>query len=604
MLSTDIDSIIENGDKMIEEDYIRKFEQAKRYKPSYEDIKSLKRYLNKFTSLLRYFVDTHHVDDPVALKNITLGLIDMIFEACSHNELVDSRLYELYAIEAILKNKKIIAQELPKIQEDDTIQKIYTADNSRSQRLVVANAYHELLKTEEVARSFNITSDMNFDALLKFYPAKGEERTSILLLKKLFAEKDTNKKIALIIENQKNRCEQYITKNLIESLTSMYDFFHAFEFNEAYIHSYNSSRKKYGFEELEYTIEDLKNSFTPEYLETLSIRELCFLNAFWSNRFAKESSVIKNGFCAIESLDLYQDVIDGKTEFDIPEETLVAALQKTHFITKLLKKTFVKHQKNVHYHELNNPSISISKERDYTPYYTYVAENIQDEYDAFFNEKGITNNNFLRDTAYASTFVNLEMLAYRKKDTSIEPLIKNMLDINHFKNWGLVRNELINGQYVDVIKTNNPLVLVVFDVQGFNMPIGFHMSRKTLTNLSRLSNASCLIPEYQFHEDFIFMNPRTKKLDNIPTNIILPIPKEHKKIIIDKARSDIENKGLWEHFYHLVNGKIPEHFTVPIKKGKQTIYVREPRCYTDLSTGKQYIEDGKNLREVTGDDGR
>src|SRR5699024_9180121 len=141
-------------------------------------------------------------------------------------------------------------------------------------------------------------------------------------------------------------------------------------------------------------------------------------------------------------------------------------------------------------------------------------------------------NNFLEDIAFSTVFINLIRYAYRQKDTILEPLLKNMLNSSHSKNWGLIRNELINGNYIDSIATNSPMVLLAFDIEGFNMPFRFHISRDALTDITRLNNPEYVIPEYQGAEDFVIGN------DVVPSNIIMPIPKSHRKIIMEHANGD------------------------------------------------------------------
>ena len=172
-------------------------------------------------------------------------------------------------------------------------------------------------------------------------------------------------------------------------------------------------------------------------------------------------------------------------------------------------------------------------------------------------------------------------------------MIKGLLNKPSLKNWGIIRNEILAGETLDSFALNKNNVLVAFDVPGFNMPFRFHISKDTLKDLAIQSPTKGLLPEYQGSEDFIVNN------EVIPANIIMPIPKRHKKIITEETSKDNSNPHLWAHFSSLINGKLPEHFVQITKnKKKQFLSSRVPIYYTNIQTGKRYQKIGSKFAEL------
>ena len=216
------------------------------------------------------------------------------------------------------------------------------------------------------------------------------------------------------------------------------------------------------------------------------------------------------------------------------------------------------------------------------------------EYTNFFAKSlAWCKNDLMSDVSLVSPFANLELMTYRKKQFIIQPLIKIILDDSHCKNWGIIRNEYKNnnGYFYDSINANRSMVLVAFDIEGFNMPFRFHVPKDALTDIVCLSTGDYLLPEYQGADDFIINN------EVIPTNIIMPIPKRNKNIIMENAKKD-DNKNFWEHLYFLANGTFPKHLTQPVKSKNKVNNMRLPITYTNLITGKRYIKNNNKFIEV------
>jgi len=594
--------------------YTQKFNSSKKYTPSNVEIKTLKTDINRFIPIAKYFIKTHNVDNKDDLKEAISYFMDIAFRKITDSKYIDSRLYELHAIEDILKDPTIIDKYLNDIQDTPNTHSLYTHNGARSRRLVLVNALDEIRKLEDFAKENAITASTKMQNIVVQAENPKVIKDAIKLAIKMLNKKTLRDKLILMLNEQKEQGEDYIKNNQIESLTSLYEFLNMLGFTRGYISSYNTTKTKYGFPELDYAYSrdnennalSIQEVFSREYLEKLSHRELCFLNAFWSNRFTKDCARLHSAFTAINSLDLWNAILKGKTEFSISDEDASAVLQKANFITSLMRDTFQILQQNIYSAELRQgTSFDGNLTQDYSAYYTKINNAIKNDYTTYFKDKRLISNNFLDDVSFSAPFVNLEMFVYHKKNTTLEPLIKNTLDNNNCKNWGIIRDELENGNFVDSISNNKPMILLGFDVEGFNMPFRFHISKDRLMELAKYSNASYIVPEYQGNEDFMAYNITDNKLEIVPTNIMMPVPKEHRKIIIEKSNSDIQNKNLWEHFYFLMNGTFPKHLTQTVQKSKkQTGTTRLPIIYTDLKTGKRFIKEKNKFISINDDNVR
>lgn len=609
-----INSIIIIGDIMQNNIYTQKFNSSKKYTPSNIEIKTLKADINRFIPISKYFMRIHNVDNKDDLKESISYFMDVAFKKITASKYIDSRLYELYAMEDILKNPSIIDRFYPEIQNTPNTHSLYTANSTRSRRLVLVNALDEIKKLEQFAKDNDITANTKLENIVVQAEDPKKIKDIIKLAIKMLNQKTMRDKLLTMLKIQKEQDETYIKNNQIESLTAIYEFLNMLGFTRGYLTAYNTTKTKYGFPELDYAYSrdnennsmSIQEVFSNEYLQTLSHRELCFLNAFWCNRFTKDCARLNSAFSAINSLDLWDSILKGKSEFSISDEAATAVLQKSNFISGLMRDTFQILQQNIYSAELKQgTNFDGNVSQDYSAYYTKINNAIKNDYNTYFKDKLLISNDFLDDVSFAAPFTNLEMFVYHKKNTTLEPLIKNTLDNNNCKNWGIIRDELDNGTFVDSLSTNRAMVLLGFDVEGFNMPFRFHISKDTLMELSKLSNSSYIVPEYQGNEDFMAYNITERRLEIIPTNIMMPIPKEHRKIIIDKANSDIQNKNLWEHFYFLMNGTFPKHLTQTVQKSKkQTITTRLPIIYTDLKTGKRFIKDKNRFIDINDDNVR
>lgn len=595
---------------MVEKSQVQKFQNCKKYVPSPIKLQSLRNDMSTYIPLAQFFIERYNITDAEDLKSCVAHFVNSIFSSCSDNSYIDSSLYELQAIESILKDPIFIAQEYPRAKDIPNTHTVYTANLSRSKKLALVNAIDEVLTIENFAERNGITASTNpkeVSVNVTNQTTEKEAKKFISLVIDVIKQKSMHSKIVLMLEREKEECQKFIRENQIQSLTSFFDFMNSFGLLERHLSHYLINSRKFGFGDLKYELSTdeyskdsigLKELFSEEFLQTLPLNDLCYLTAFWCNRFAKETANMSAVFSAIDSLGLWQDILDGHTNFSLSDEELVTALQKHKYLSNILSESFSIYQKNVSSREIKEGnSFNGSLSKDYTNYYSKLHNYISEDYFDYFSSHLHGKHNFFDDVIFALPFVNLEMYSYFKKDTTLNPLIKGLLDNPNLKNWGIIRKELVDGKYIDSISENRPKILVAFDIEGFNMPFRLHLLKSDLMDLCKTSNGNFLIPEYQGFKDFIVNN------EVIPSNIIMPIPKRHRAIISEHAKSDGPNKDLWEHLQFLMKGKFPPHLTQTVcKTKKQTVTSRKPIIYTDLKTGKRYVKSNNNFLEVNGNE--
>lgn len=595
---------------MIEKTQVQKFQNCKKYTPSSVKVQALRNDIYTYIPLTQFLIKKYDITDVEDLKFCVSNFVNSIFTTCTHNSYIDSSLYELQAIESILKEPMFISQEYSNAKNMPNTHTVYTANLSRSKKLALVNAIDEVLTIENFAEQKGITATTNpreVSINVTGQTTEKEAKRFISLVVDIIKQKSMHSKIKLMLEREKEECQKFIKENQIQTLTSFFDFMNSFDLLDRYLSSYLVNSKKFGFRDLKYELSTnectkdsigLKELFSEDFLQTLPLKDLCYLTAFWCNRFAKETSSMSAVFSTIDSLDLWQDIIDGHTNFLLSDKELITALQKHKYLSNILGESFSMYQKSVTSREIkegNNFNGSLSK--DYTNYYSKLHNSINKDYFNYFSRHLDGTHNFLDDIVFAVPFVNLEMYSYFKKDTTLNPLIKGLLDNPNLKNWGIIRKELTGREFIDSINENKSKILVAFDIEGFNMPFRLHLLKSDLMDLCQASNGNFLMPEYQGFTDFIVDN------EVIPSNIIMPIPKRHRAVISEHAKSNDANKNLWEHFQFLMKGKFPPHLTQTIcNNKKQPVTSRSPIIYTDLKTGKRYVKNNNNFLEVSCDE--
>ncbi len=594
---------------MLDKTIVQRFNSAKNFIPPAYSISNLREGLNFYIPIIQAFIKKYEITDTAELKDTLEIFVDEIFDTCSKYSYVDSSIYELQAINSILRDIGFITQNYPLLKDKPNTHTVYTSNLERSKKLALINAIDEVSIIEATAEKIGFTPGMNPKNIDIEGVSPEDAKLFLSLASKILSKKTINDKIIEMLKNQKKGCEDRIKESQISFLEALHRYFRGFGLLESYLAKYQNecissgtSSLKYDFSTLQFDKDSvgLDDAFCEDYLKSLNAEELCFLSAFWCNRFAKEATRMDKAFSAINSLDLWQDIIDGKTQFSPSESSLVSALQKYTFLSDLLGESFLLHQKYVFTKEVEQGSnFSDSLSRDYTSFYRQVNKQIGEAYASYFSKELHSDNNFLMDSIFSAPFTNLRTFAYYKKDTTLVPIVKGLLANPHLKNWGIIRNEFLdNGVFVDSV-AQGPKVLLGFDVEGFNRPFRFHMKKDDLMDILKCQGNGYTFPEYQGSQDFIVNNRLLK------SSIIMPIPKRHRPIIREGTKNG-PNKDLWEHLYFLTNGKFPPHLMqeTPSTSNGKPILSRQPVIYTDLRTGKRYTKKQNNYVEVGEDNVR
>lgn len=594
---------------MLDKTIVQRFNSAKNFIPPAYSISNLREGLNFYIPIIQAFIKKYEITDTAELKDTLEIFVDEIFDTCSKYSYVDSSIYELQAINSILRDIGFITQNYPLLKDKPNTHTVYTSNLERSKKLALINAIDEVFIIEATAEKIGFTPGMNPKDIDIEGVSPEDAKLFLSLASKILSKKTINDKIIEMLKNQKKGCEDRIKESQISFLEALHRYFRGFGLLESYLAKYQNecissgtSSLKYDFSTLQFDKDSvgLDDAFCEDYLKSLDAEELCFLSAFWCNRFAKEATRMDKAFSAINSLDLWQDIIDGKTQFSPSESSLVSALQKYTFLSDLLGESFLLHQKYVFTKEVEQGSnFSDSLSRDYTSFYRQVNKQIGEAYASHFSKELHSDNNFLMDSIFSAPFTNLRTFAYYKKDTTLVPIVKGLLANPHLKNWGIIRNEFLdNGVFVDSV-AQGPKVLLGFDVEGFNRPFRFHMKKEDLMDILKCQGNGYTFPEYQGSQDFIVNNRLLK------SSIIMPIPKRHRPIIREGTKNG-PNKDLWEHLYFLTNGKFPPHLMqeTPSTSNGKPILSRQPVIYTDLRTGKRYTKKQNNYVEVGEDNVR
>ena len=594
---------------MLDKTIVQRFNGAKNFIPPAYSISNLREGINFYIPIIQSFIKKYEITDTAELKDTLEIFVDGIFDTCSKYSYVDSSIYELQAINSILRDIGFITQNYPLLKDKPNTHTVYTSNLERSKKLALINAIDEVSIIEATAEKIGFTPGMNPKDVDIEGVSPEDAKLFLSLASKILSKKTINDKIIEMLKNQKKGCEDRIKESQISFLEALHRYFRDFGLLESYLAKYQNecissgtSSLKYDFSTLQFDKDSvgLDDAFCEDYLKSLDAEELCFLSAFWCNRFAKEATRMDKAFSAINSLDLWQDIIDGKTQFSPSESSLVSALQKYTFLSDLLGESFLLHQKYVFTKEVEQGSnFSDSLSRDYTSFYRQVNKQIGEAYASHFSKELHSDNNFLMDSIFSAPFTNLRTFAYYKKDTTLVPIVKGLLANPHLKNWGIIRNEFLdNGVFVDSV-AQGPKVLLGFDVEGFNRPFRFHMKKDDLMDILKCQGNGYTFPEYQGSQDFIVNNRLLK------SSIIMPIPKRHRPIIREGTKNG-PNKDLWEHLYFLTNGKFPPHLMqeTPSTSNGKPILSRQPVIYTDLRTGKRYTKKQNNYVEVGEDNVR
>lgn len=376
-----------------------------------------------------------------------------------------------------------------------------------------------------------------------------------------------------------------LRKSYIEILGFIGDFLKKNGLLNRYIKMNNQKLMGIGLSQLCIKESD-NNILDREKIENMKLDELPVMTAFWFNRYTKEIKDFNNGIFAINTLDLWQDLLDGKTEFDISEKQLKAIFCKTEFID--IVNTMI--DKSIK-EKLNNNTAKITGKQD-----DVVAVDAQEEIDKieelvrveYYNEfEGILPTSYSKiidDLEIALPLSSNTQNAYAHKNEIITTQILSYMRNKKIKNWGYIKEE------------KDGMIILGIDYEGYNMPVKVHIPKKHITKALTEAGLTPQIPMYQGNDD-MFVNGEMLKT-YIITNLTEKQEETIKNLVDENKRSG-QVMNFLEHLNFLRNNsKYPKHLMETVTEKGKTFLVRSPKKYINIETNEIFVKDKKgNLKK-------
>ena len=369
-------------------------------------------------------------------------------------------------------------------------------------------------------------------------------------------------------------------------------FFKRYNLLEKMRNKVNNDYQKVGLEEMQYSLrtdgiqEDVgvENIFEDEYIDTLTEEQLSVLNAYWQNRYTKEAEDIKNSLFVIESLQLWEHILDDNVLESITSDDLENSWRKIQICNKVFKK--IKDTSTIQEKIAPNIMYNILD-------LNQINDEFKQEYKKYFNKAFSQNeNNFNQDFCVGQSTRNMIDTIYQMKRTNIKQLLLNIERNGKITNWGYIQEK---KQGNNSIKRKKDNILIGIDYPGFNSPIMLHTDRKLLLEYFDRTKEHTIIPIYEGEKDGEYEGKLRARA------ILMPLTEKRESYIIKmnkQAKTVDKNYIFIRHLGNLVTKKV---------KSISKIY---PTEYVDLKTGNtghkvngefiveniEKIEDEKNIK--------
>lgn len=377
-------------------------------------------------------------------------------------------------------------------------------------------------------------------------------------------------------EETLKECVEYRLKEAIEMLKdnekrrlkTAGQFFKKYDLLEKMRNKINADYEEIGLKEMCYPKrtenlqEDIgiENIFEDEYIDKLDEEQLEVLNAYWQNRYTKEVENIKKALFSMETLQLWEYILDDNILDNVTDEELWNTLQKIKICNKVfdsikdkaIEKKEIAH--NIIYNIIDLNQI--------------IDEEFNKQYKNYFDKAFPKNeNDFYQDFYIGQSTRNIINEIYIAKSTNIKQLLLNIERNSKITNWGYIEEK---KQGVNSIKRENENILIGIDYPGFNIPILLHTNKEELKEYMQQTKKSTIIPIYEGERDSEYKGKlKTRAL-------LMPLTEKRESYIIKmnkQAKSIDKNYIMVRHLGNLVTKKA---------KGIEKIY---PRKYVNLETG-------------------
>jgi len=395
------------------------------------------------------------------------------------------------------------------------------------------------------------------------------------------------KMIKVFLPNYSKIKGEELKNSYIEILGFIGDFLSRNGLLDNYIQMNDKKLRDIGLSELCMRNSSFHSSriFARDSLEKLKLDELPVMTAFWINRYTKELNRFNKGIFAINTLRLWEDLLDGETEFDITDEELEAIFCKIEFVNTV---NFLI-DKSVKEKLSNNTANITSKEND------VVAVDAQEEIDEiegmvrveYHDEfEGILPNSYTQifdDLEIALPLSNNTMNAYSHKDEILSTQILSYMRSKRIKNWGYIKEE------------NENMIILGIDYEGYNMPVKVHIPKKQIATVLREAGLTPQIPIYEGNDDMIING------EMIKTHIITNFTDSQEILIKKLVAEDKKPRQVMRFLGHLNflrdSSKYPKHLMQTVTKQGKTFFARPPRKYINIETNEIFVQ-GKNGKLV------
>lgn len=572
------------------------------------------RYLNEYMNSIAEYARKILKQNPTMKKEKIPNYIIKEFHSSSVEyckcAFIRSICYQYEALKELSSNKNKIKEIYAKIAQKDKLRDKFIYGDDLEKNL--DNCLEEvvgLIEREEKSNNIDGFSELK-DLSNAYEKANDDKKMEIrskyqktkkdMELIKMLLEKDYPTKIQyyikrFILPDYENK----IRKSQIQVLELMHEQFNKFELLPKYLSSYNFCMQDISLRELKYelstgsTKEDeagIEEIFSEEYLRNIDVEKIMKLSLFWQNRFAKETDALNEAFFAINTLKLWDDILEGK-EISINKNIIQGVYSKINCMKKvssrLLLKAMQKHQTNEKDKAEGYRRINVTKEIN------EIVKQEEENYKKIYDKKLPKSSNCLEEDIEVYRIIyNLTENIYKARNSMLMTQLELLNANPHAKNWGIVRNEYLGyGEFKNT--ENDKFVLINIDCEGFNMPLRLHVRKAKLIETLGIGGKKPIIPEYIGDKDFIINGTLIKN------HVFMPMNKQHKKFISSEYGKN-EGTGrdrLLGHLRYLKDkgrDKFPKHLMNAVQTKKGTKYQMPKTKYFNLETGEEYyLEEGE-----------
>lgn len=291
-------------------------------------------------------------------------------------------------------------------------------------------------------------------------------------------------------------------------------------------------------------------------LKNYSIAELVALNAFWTNRLAKEVERRNEVIYVLQNSDNFVNFSNGR-EFKLLDEDIICYLAEYRAIVPYIT-SFKNDKKNSGKTKFLGGNSNLAT----------VVFDIKE----IFEQGDIDYYGFndLDAMAYNVLLLNnRSQLLYDQKDIAIQEMISFIVNTNEYRNAG------ISFESDERENTNKPLIVI--DLKGFNAPLMLHMIKGELTRFVKNVSGKSSFPVYRGGKDIIIDSSQEGKY-TAKTNVLFKLNSTQRKDIAARA-SLVGAKD--------TNSKYVTHLSWMLNPKKDMpALIKEPKRQINLDTGE------------------